>query len=149
MPLELRDYNTDVVRAMVDVGLDIEPFIYGQSLDEMKVADIGPCGSLWLDGEPLAAIGLTPVWDGVAEAWMMVAPVRFEKHWLPVVRYTLRKLHEYRVELELHRVQATVLTNFAAARCFIEWKPLGFKFEGEMRGYFPSGADALRYAWVA
>lgn len=160
MLLELRPYTREAVRSIVSDGLDITPFIWGRTLEHTELASVGPAHSIWARDEVVAAAGLAPLWDGVAEAWLMASPLRLARYAVPVIRLLIRELERYRAELVLHRVQATVLANDSVARAFIEGRSARsgerpryfgriFRFEGEMRGYYPSGADALRYAWVA
>jgi hypothetical protein len=98
-----------------------------------------------LDGKPVAIVGLTLLWTGVAEAWSLLShdiqikPVSFHK----TVQTLLKEMEDIH---QLFRVQATVRSDY---RTGIRWlMGLGFELEALMKKYGPEHEDHFLYARV-
>jgi hypothetical protein len=96
-----------------------------------------------LDGTPLGAGGLVPLWRGVAQGWIFASD-RLRRHPVTLHRTVQHGLALAEAGLALHRIQITVHEDFAASRRWVE--RLGFRFEGRMPGYGPNRDTYLRYA---
>lgn len=91
------------------------------------------------DGAVLAAGGLAPVFDGVAQAWAILSPRAVAAHGRAVTRCALRRLPDLAQTMGLRRVQCVVDMRHARALAWAE--RLGFRREGRLRAYGPDGAD--------
>lgn len=116
----------------------------GNILDALPVYTMPGRGHAIMDnGEIYAAWGLAPVWDGVAEGWMVPSKL-IDSRKISVARAIRRQLERDIVRLKLRRVQAAVRKDFNEAHQFIKF--LGFESEGIMHRFGPDGADYERYA---
>ena len=90
---------------------------------------------------PVAAAGITPMWDSRAFAWALIT-VDAGKHMRTLTRAVLRFLNGCPVR----RIEAYVAPDFPAA---IRWMQiLGFSIEGRMRAFTPEGHDCFMYARI-
>lgn len=96
-----------------------------------------------VNNKPIAAGGIFPLWDNVAEGWVLATN---EIHRYPI---TLAKVIKQRTEMmclnnKIKRLQTSVKADSKLAIRFAEW--LGLKQEGLMKKYGPDGSDYYRYA---
>jgi RimJ/RimL family protein N-acetyltransferase len=95
------------------------------------------------DGVIVGVGGINWYWEGVGEAWVILAkdakPVTAYRSILRMFK-SLLKNHEWR------RVQAVVRASWTKANRMAE--RLGFQREGLMKNYCPNGEDAVMYAIV-
>ncbi|MEQ8370789.1 MAG: hypothetical protein RIE31_05130 [Alphaproteobacteria bacterium] len=97
------------------------------------------------DGTPVAALGLVPLWPGVAEAWVLTGS-RVTGHVHAFHRLVRRHLADAPRRFTLHRIQASVRADSVVAR---RWAlALGFREEGLMPAYGPDQADYHRVAYL-
>lgn len=116
----------------------------GSILDALPVYTMPGRGhAIMEDGQVYAAWGLAPVWDGVAEGWMIPSKI-IDSRKVSVSRAIRQQLERDIVRLKLHRVQAAVRKDFTDAHRFIQF--LGFESEGMMHKFGPDGSDYERYA---
>jgi hypothetical protein len=91
-----------------------------------------------LDGAPVAAWGVLPLWPGVATSWAWLtwpcAP-----HARPLIRLARESLAYAHQALSLRRVQAEVSCRLPAGVRFAQL--VGFEAEGLLRSYGLSGDD--------
>ena len=118
-------------------------------LAEMTAHAANSAGVGWIaewDGEPLAAIGLTFMWPGVASAWMFAAC-----HWNPVsfglTRWSRRNMIPLMKGLGLHRCQCWSLASHDAAHTWL--RALGAREEAVAPGFGRDGSTFHLFSWVA
>lgn len=111
--------------------IDIADAVATQSL-------AGPAVTAFLNLKPVACFGFVPIWEGVAEAWLIADDkARTKPIGMTKVGKTFFDIAE--ISYSLHRVQISVRTQDTRAH---RWAiALGFKEEGVMRKYGPDGAD--------
>jgi len=96
-------------------------------------------------GTPIGCAGLRPMWEGVAEAWLLFGP-DIKDHTLYLYRNAKQYLADLTDQLNLHRIQAYCRTDWPEAINFLYH--LGFKTEGKARKYNTDGSDAYFMAIV-
>ncbi|QDP62514.1 MAG: hypothetical protein Unbinned5079contig1000_41 [Prokaryotic dsDNA virus sp.] len=103
-------------------------------------------GYTGMDKDVILAIGgVHQMWNGVGEAWILVAK---EGYKIPktIAKYTDYLFQHIQETHELSRIQASVCASDVRANRYAQW--LGFEKEGIMRKYGPDGTDYIRYARV-
>jgi hypothetical protein len=101
-------------------------------------AAIGPSITGFFNLQPVVCFGFVPIWDGVAEAWM-IADDKARTKPLWITKSAKRFFDIAQISYNLHRIQISVRTADKRAH---KWALcLGFQEEGRMRGYGPDGAD--------
>ena len=95
-----------------------------------------------LNPEILGVAGLSPLWNGVAQAWVVVG-LGVKKHSFFLNRNVLKYLDILAKTHSLRRIQATV-------PCFsdgnLSWiESLGFELESKLKGFGPDGKDHFMY----
>jgi len=97
------------------------------------------------NGHLVGCGGIIPIWDGVAECWL-VGGWRLGTHRLSAVRALTATLARQVKEQQLRRLQAVVRADWDEAVRFVEF--LRFEREGLLRGYGPDGSDHYVYARI-
>lgn len=111
-----------------------------------RLESAGPCVSIRISGDLVAAGGIGILWQGVGEGWMLTTE-KILTHRLAFHRTVLKVIDMESARYGLRRIQATVLVGFTRAIRYIE--ALGFAREGVLRKYGPNGSDYYLYAKVA
>jgi len=98
-----------------------------------------------VNNTPIAAGGVFPLWDGVAEGWVLGTD---QMHKYPI---TIARVIKHRTEIMcknnlFKRLQTSVKADCEIAIRFAKW--LGFKPEGLMKHYGPDGSDYYRFARI-
>ena len=107
--------------------------------------EIGMSFTGMLDNKPIAAGGVFPLWDGVAEGWVLATkeinayPIKFSK----VIKLRTEMMLKNN---NFKRLQTSVKADCAVAIRFAKF--LGLKEEGLMKNYGPDGADFYRFARI-
>ena len=123
--------------------------------DRVFVAQLGkPEAALFLrtyartlkdEGKPIAICGVTPVWTGVGDLWVVMSDEAYRQ--AAVTARHLRQLTEDAREVILaHRLQATVADDNERMMTFL--KKLGFEQEGCLRAYYEPGRDYLMFSKI-
>ena len=107
--------------------------------------EIGMSFTGMLDNKPIAAGGVFPLWDGVAEGWVL-ATEEINKY--PI---TFSKVIKLRCDMllknnSIKRFQTSVKADCDVAIRFAKF--LGLKEEGLMKNYGPDGSDFYRFARI-
>ena len=97
------------------------------------------------NGHLVGCGGIIPIWDGVAECWL-VGGWRLGTHRLSAVRALTATLARQVKEQQLRRLQAVVRADWDEAVRFVEF--LRFQREGLLRGFGPDGSDHYVYARI-
>lgn len=95
------------------------------------------------DNGPLACFGVFPLWQGVGETWMFVSR-RVQQR--PVTAYRVAFWFCKQAAEQFHRIQTATESDDIRAKQFLE--NIGFRYEGQMPAYGPTGKDYDRYARV-
>lgn len=117
------------------IGIDKDAFYYD------GIEELGR--TMLEDGEPIAAWGMQPHWDGVASVWSEFSEHALAEYPLAVAKNVKRHLNEHIQKLGLHRVQSMIFDKDDVSKHWIEW--LGFSPEGCLRQYV-KGHDVWMYA---
>lgn len=130
--MDLREFERAYFKKMPDYG------------ERLKVFAMQPhCYTVLLDGEMACCFGVSPLWDGVAEGWLLTSYL-VERNPISLTRGAIRYFNHIAIELKLHRLQLVVeeLNELA-----MHWAgALQFEQEGRLVGYGPDGATHVMFA---
>ena len=101
--------------------------------------------TLWADNNIVLCGGITPMWDGVAEGWV-IASKRIYDHKIKSVSAIKKRLDLLCTNNKIWRLQTSVKENFKVGIRFAEW--LGLKKEGLMLMYGPDKTNYYRMAKI-
>ena len=100
-----------------------------------------------MDGDEVLAVGgVTVMWEGVGEAWIIMGESAYTRPY-SIAKYSSYLFDHIQEDYKLHRIQASVSIIDETAKRFVNW--LGFEVEGIMTKYGPDKSDYFRYARVA
>ena len=99
--------------------------------------------TLLADNNIVLCGGITPLWDGVAEGWV-IASKRIYEHKIKSVSAIKKRLDLLCINNKIWRVQTSVKEDFKVGVRFAEW--LGLEKEGLMRMYGPDKTNYIRMA---
>lgn len=96
----------------------------------------------------VAVGGVTVLWEGVGEVWLMLTADCRKKEFFGVIALTAIQNKMEEITKNLRRVQAIIRTDFPEAKKMIEF--FGFVNETPegMKDYCPDGGDAYLYAKI-
>ena len=98
----------------------------------------GFSATVFFDLKAVMSFGIVPIWNGVAEAWM-IADDKIRNKPYTLTKYSKRFIDIVPISLALHRLQITVRIRDKRA---VSWaRFLGFTEEGILRGYGPDKAN--------
>ncbi len=104
----------------------------------------GPSFTAYADGVPFAMAGVTILWPGTGEAWVIFGK-EFRAHALFINRNVMKRLAQIATDHKLVRIQAVAEKDNPIAT---DWLfRLGFEYEGEMPFYW-NRKTFLRFAKV-
>lgn len=101
--------------------------------------------TLLADNNIVLCGGITPLWDGVAEGWV-IASKRIYEHKIKSVSAIKKRLDLLCINNKIWRVQTSVKEDFKVGVRFAEW--LGLEKEGLMRMYGPDKTNYIRMAKI-
>ena len=101
--------------------------------------------TLLADNNIVLCGGITPLWDGVAEGWI-IASKRIYEHKIKSVSAIKKRLDLLCINNKIWRVQTSVKEDFKVGVRFAEW--LGLEKEGLMRMYGPDKTNYIRMAKI-
>ena len=116
--------------------------------DEENRIDIAVPGlsfTLLADNRIVLSGGIHPIWDGVAEGWV-ISSKRIYKNRIKSARLIRKRSDILCSANKIWRLQTAVKANFAIGVRFAEF--LGFKNEGLMKAYGPDKTDYYRMARI-
>ena len=98
-----------------------------------------------VNNRPIAAGGVFPLWEGVAEGWVLATQ---DIHQYPI---TFARVIKHRTDMMcknnfIKRLQTSVKADCDIAIRFAKW--MGLRPEGLMKGYGPDGSDYFRFARI-
>ena len=130
---------------MVEFGLNNKLMDIDASYTETRIDTkvFGLSFTLLADNNPILAGGIIPLWDGVAEGWVIAT----EDVWnypLSVAKAIRKDFARVAKENNITRVQSAIRKDFFEGQRFAEW--LGLEKEGLMRKWGFDGSDQYMYA---
>tara|TARA_R100001244_G_scaffold52270_2_gene45359 strand:- start:977 stop:1438 length:462 start_codon:yes stop_codon:yes gene_type:complete len=136
--LDWIDFSEDATRSLAAVLQDMPN--HARLLSTVSKAYTGLHG-----GKVIASVGLVPWWDGMAELWMYLGKDALiqKKQGIKALRWFMAHVIK---EMNLHRIQAVVKTDFKKGHRFAEF--FGFKSEGNMPKYSVYKEDFTRYSKI-
>ena len=146
--------NFKIIPYQVEHGDEIVAFGMNDKLMEidasftenrMDVAISGLSYTLLCDHQPILAGGIYPLWDGVAEGWVMSSKRVFD-HKIKSAASVKRRLDLLCTNNKIWRLQTSVKEDFKTGVRFAEW--LGLKKEGLMEKYGPDKTNYYRLAKI-
>lgn len=102
------------------------------------LAEVGEAVTIWHDDKPLVIIGVFPIWEGVAEGWVVLeidsgVPLR------QIVSLVKWWMDKYCIDTGIRRLESS-----CATREQFRWMRLvGFEFEYIKPEGSPDGADVI------
>ena len=132
---------------MVEFGMNDKLMDIDASFKENRIDIVVPGMSftLLVDDNPILAGGIVPLWNGVAEGWVMASK--------EVNDYKIKSASAVKKRLDLlcnnnniYRLQTAVKEEFITGVRFAEW--LGLKNEGLMTMYGPDKTNYYRMAKI-
>ena len=142
VPYEKRHGDEIVAFGMNDKLMEIDASFTENRLD---TAIIGLSYTLLFNNNPVIAGGIIPIWDGVAEGWVMSSKRVFE-HKIRAASAVKKRLDYLCINNNIRRLQTTVKEEFKTGVRFAEW--LGLEKEGLMRYYGLDGTNYWRMAKI-
>ena len=132
---------------MVEFGLNHKLMDIDASYTENRIDAkvFGLSFTLLVDNNPIFSGGIIPLWDGVAEGWV-IASKRIYDHKIKSVSSIKKRLDLLCNNNNIWRVQTSVKENFEVGIRFAEW--LGLKKEGLMLKYGPDKTNYYRMAKI-
>ena len=101
--------------------------------------------TLTYEGKPIAIGGVSPVWAGVGDLWVVMSDEGYQ-HPTILARHFRQLIQQAREVILAHRLQAAVHTKNKRQMNFLE--KLGFEQEGVLRGYYEPDEDYHLYSIV-
>jgi hypothetical protein len=98
-----------------------------------------------VDNNIILAGGIIPIWDGVAEGWVMSSKRVFD-HKIRAASSVKKRLDYLCINNNIQRLQTCVKEKFETGVRFAEW--LGLEKEGLMRKYGLDGTNYWRMAKI-
>jgi hypothetical protein len=132
---------------MVEFGLNNKLMDIDASFSENRIDTKihGLSFSLLADNNPILAGGIIPMWDGVAEGWVM-ASHGVHNHKIKAASAVKKRLDLLCKNNKVWRLQTAVKEEFKTGVRFAEW--LGLKNEGLMTKYGPDQTNYYRMAKI-
>jgi len=132
---------------MVEFGLNNKLMDIDASFSENRIDTKihGLSFSLLADNNPILAGGIIPMWDGVAEGWVM-ASHGVHNHKIKAASAVKKRLDLLCKNNKVWRLQTAVKEEFKTGVRFAEW--LGLKKEGLMTMYGPDQTNYYRMAKI-
>ena len=144
---EITSFDKSHVDEILTFGMNDKLLENDASSEEGRI-DYGIPGlsfTLLADDNIVLCGGITPLWDGVAEGWV-IASKRIYDHKIKSVSSIKRRLDLLCTNNNIWRVQTSVKEDFKVGVRFAEW--LGLKKEGLMLKYGPDKTNYYRMAKI-
>ena len=132
---------------MIEFGLNDKLMDIDASFTENRIdfALAGLSFTLLHDNIPLCSGGIIPLWNGVAEGWV-ISSKRIFKNRIRASRLIRKRTDLLCANNKIWRLQTAVKANFKTGIRFAEF--LGFKNEGLMKAFGPDKTDYYRMARI-
>ena len=140
-------YNTQHGDEMIEFGLNDKLMDIDANFTENRIdfALAGLSFTLLHNNNPVCSGGIVPLWNGVAEGWV-ISSKRIYKERIRASRLIRKRTDLLCAANKIWRLQTAVKSNFKTGLRFAEF--LGFKNEGLMKAYGPDKTDYYRMARI-
>ena len=140
-------YKTQHGDEMIEFGLNDKLMDIDANFTENRIdfALVGLSFTLLHNNNPVCSGGIVPLWNGVAEGWV-ISSKRIYKERIRASRLIRKRTDLLCAANKIWRLQTAVKSNFKTGLRFAEF--LGFKNEGLMRAYGPDKTDYYRMARI-
>ncbi len=144
---EIVPYQPQHGNDMIEFGLNDKLMDIDASFEENRIdfAIPGLSFTLLHNNMPVCSGGIYPLWNGVAEGWV-ISSKRIFKNRIRSARLIKKRTEILCAANQIWRLQTAVKANFKTGIRFAEF--LGFKNEGTMHAYGPDKSDYLRMARI-
>ena len=141
MANEIKDFKPEHADKIISYGLNSKLMEIDAGFEDNRICNYSTKGNaytMFVHGNPVFAIGIVILWDGVAEGWVMASQNVFEMRFLAAK--TMKKLtDEMCKKNKIKRLQTSVKADFKLGVRFATW--LGLEIEGIKKCYGPDGSD--------
>ena len=140
-------YKTQHGDEMIEFGLNDKLMDIDAGFTENRIdfALAGLSFTLLHNNNPVCSGGIVPLWNGVAEGWV-ISSKRIYKERIRASRLIRKRTDLLCAANKIWRLQTAVKSNFKTGLRFAEF--LGFKNEGLMKAYGPDKTDYYRMARI-
>ena len=140
-------YKTQHGDEMIEFGLNDKLMDIDANFTENRIdfALVGLSFTLLHNNNPVCSGGIVPLWNGVAEGWV-ISSKRIYKERIRASRLIRKRTDLLCAANKIWRLQTAVKSNFKTGLRFAEF--LGFKNEGLMKAYGPDKTDYYRMARI-
>ena len=140
-------YQTQHGDEMIEFGLNDKLMDIDANFTENRIdfALVGLSFTLLHNNNPVCSGGIVPLWNGVAEGWV-ISSKRIYKERIRASRLIRKRTDLLCAANKIWRLQTAVKSNFKTGLRFAEF--LGFKNEGLMKAYGPDKTDYYRMARI-
>ena len=144
---EIVPYKTQHGDEMIEFGLNDKLMDIDANFTENRIdfALVGLSFTLLHNNNPVCSGGIVPLWNGVAEGWV-ISSKRIYKERIRASRLIRKRTDLLCAANKIWRLQTAVKSNFKTGLRFAEF--LGFKNEGLMKAYGPDKTDYYRMARI-
>ena len=142
VPYEKRHGDEIVAFGMNDKLMEIDASFTENRID---IAVPGLSYTLLCDNQPILGGGIYPLWDGVAEGWVISSKRVFD-YKIKSAASVKKRLDLLCTNNKIWRLQTSVKEEFKTGVRFAEW--LGLKKEGLMTMYGPDKTNYYRMAKI-
>jgi hypothetical protein len=138
-----RNHGDEIIEfGMNDKLMDLDASFTENRID---FAIPGLSFSLLVNNIPILAGGIYPLWDGVAEGWVLSSKRIFD-HKIRSAISIKKRLDLLCINNNIWRLQTAIKEEFKTGKRFAEW--LGLKSEGLMQMYGPDKTNYYRMAKI-
>jgi hypothetical protein len=138
-----KEHGDDIIEFGMNSKLMEADASYTENRLDMAIP--GLSYTLLLDYFPILAGGIYPLWDGVAEGWVLTSKRVFD-HKIKAASSVKKRLDLLCTNNKIWRLQTSVKEEFTTGVRFAEW--LGLKKEGLMKMYGPDKTNYYRMAKI-
>lgn len=140
-------YSTNHGDEIIEFGMNDKLMDIDASFTENRIdfAIPGLSFSLLVNNTPILAGGIYPLWDGVAEGWVLSSKRIFD-HKIRSAISIKKRLDLLCINNNIWRLQTAIKEEFKTGKRFAEW--LGLKSEGLMQMYGPDKTNYYRMAKI-
>tara|TARA_R110002051_G_C8374200_1_gene444050 strand:- start:35 stop:496 length:462 start_codon:yes stop_codon:yes gene_type:complete len=142
VPYEIKHGDELITFGMNDKLMDIDASF---SKNRIDIAIPGLSFSLLVNNTPILCGGICPLWNGVAEGWVM-ASKKSHDYKIKSAVAVKKRLDLLCTNNKIWRLQTAVKEEFKTGVRFAEW--LGLKNEGLMEKYGPDKTNYYRMAKI-
>ena len=145
MANELKDFEPDHAKKIISYGMNSKLMEIDASYtnNRLDMAIPGLAFTLFLDETPIVSGGIVPMWEGVAEGWVLSSKHIFD-YKIKAASLIKKRMDYLCVNNKIIRLQTAVKEEFLTGVRFAQW--LGLEKEGLMRKWGFDGSDQYMYA---